>query len=432
MTSDQALEITDSQYTGGRLVLLDDQRLDSGLSSIRLATGIAASGQLAAHELGGTAIQDLEAGTTVFYEDLGAAVVYGDPDQIGALSVAAASAPAILLTEPERYVQAIETSTDYATGYADGTADLARRLGIASISAADLQDSLSTPQTFDESRTTWGLQAIRATESCLTGTGIGVAILDTGIAANHPDFVNRQVITANFVSGQDVDDRHGHGTHCAGTACGPKEPTSMPRYGVAGQAALHVGKVLNNSGRGTDGNILAGLDWALRNGCRVASMSLGSPTNPTDAYSQIYEQIAQRASRRGMLIVAAAGNNSSRPTQVRSVNHPANCPSILAIAAIGTDLQVARFSCAGLSIDGGQIDISAPGVDVLSASPGPSPYRRLSGTSMATPHVAGVLALLAQANPGAGSAELQSALIRYARRLNASSADTGAGLVQAP
>lgn len=130
------------------------------------------------------------------------------------------------------------------------------------------------------------------------------------------------------------------------------------------------------------------------------------------------------------MIVAAAGNDSSRPGTVQPVGHPANCPSILAVAALASDHSLARFSNAGINPDGGQVDIAGPGVDVLSSWPEPLGYRRISGTSMATPHVAGVLALLAGANPGANAAELKALLLSSARRLPLASADVGAGIVQ--
>jgi subtilisin family serine protease len=130
--------------------------------------------------------------------------------------------------------------------------------------------------------------------------------------------------------------------------------------------------------------------------------------------------------------VAAAGNESNRPVSIRPVGHPANCPSILAVAALDTNLAVASFSNRGLNPDGGQIDIAGPGVEVYSSWPMPGRYRTLSGTSMATPHAAGVAALLAEANPGARGAALARLLIATARRLDAPSSDVGAGIVQAP
>jgi subtilisin family serine protease len=334
----------------------------------------------------------------------------------------------VLAVEPERvlYASDIPVPGDYLAGYRDAVHDLTARLS----PAADTRPP-AAQATFDESLATWGLQAIRALETRFTGRGVRVAVLDTGVAPLHPDLASRVVKKASFVPGETVDDGHGHGTHCIGTAGGPEKPRVLPRYGVATQAEIYAGKVLSNAGSGSDRSILAGINWAVSEGCRVVSMSLGAPVRLGDSYSRVYELAARRALARGTIIVAAAGNDSHRPGLVAPVDHPANCPSILAVAALTPDLTVAWFSCGGLNPDGGQVDIAAPGVDVLSAWP-PAGYRRLKGTSMATPHVAGVLALLAEAHPGATAAELKNFLLSGARRLPLPSTDVGAGITQAP
>jgi subtilisin family serine protease len=132
------------------------------------------------------------------------------------------------------------------------------------------------------------------------------------------------------------------------------------------------------------------------------------------------------------LIVAAAGNESQRPTYIAPVGHPANCPSILAVAAIDARFLVAFFSCAGINPQGGQVDIAGPGVQIRSSWPRPRLYNTISGTSMATPHVAGIAALYAEASRNARGRALWAALIQNARRLALPSRDVGAGLVQAP
>ena len=135
----------------------------------------------------------------------------------------------------------------------------------------------------------------------------------------------------------------------------------------------------------------------------------------------------------GTLVVAAAGNESSRHEGwYAPVGHPANCPSILAVGAVDEKMQLGDFSNRGLNPRGGQVDVVAPGVDVLSAFPMPARTRRLSGTSMATPHVAGLVALWAEANPKATATELWTLLTQHARRLPLLSTDVGAGLATAP
>jgi subtilisin family serine protease len=131
----------------------------------------------------------------------------------------------------------------------------------------------------------------------------------------------------------------------------------------------------------------------------------------------------------GTLCIAAAGNDSRRPNLTQPVSHPANCPSVMAVAAVDSALRVASFSNGGTSAVGGQIDIAGPGVDVHSSWRDPERYRSISGTSMATPHVAGVAALLVESR-GARGAGAWATLTQLARRLPLPAADVGAGLVR--
>src|SRR5699024_608070 len=110
---------------------------------------------------------------------------------------------------------------------------------------------------------TWGLRAIGAGESTASGQGVRVAVLDTGMSPDHPDFADRTIVPNSFVSGESAEDGNGHGTHVIGTACGPREPATGPGYGVAYAAEIYAGKVLDNSGSGSDAEILAGISWAI-------------------------------------------------------------------------------------------------------------------------------------------------------------------------
>src|SRR5690606_29197197 len=194
----------------------------------------------------------------------------------------------------------------------------------------------------------------------------------------------------------------------------------------------YVGKVLSDEGAGADGTVLQGIDWAIENGCHVLSLSLGSAMQPGQGYSAVFEAVAQRALAAGTLIVAAAGNESSRPEYIAPVGHPANCPSILAVGAVDRNLKVAPFSCGGIESDGGEVDMAAPGGDIHSAWPVPQEHHTISGTSMATPFVAGVAALHAQASPDASGRALGDRLLRTVQKLGEPHRDVGAGLVQAP
>jgi subtilisin family serine protease len=381
----------------------------------------------------------------LMFPDLGVAVVDSPPAQIEAAGVGGGSD--ILAIEPERVVYAINELSapgvrpslpavdpssgiplDYLRGYRDAVNHLCDTL--IGPGAELMAEGFAPP--VSETENTWGLQATNVPASHFTGKGIKVAVLDTGFDVGHPDFAGRQVTPESFISGEPVQDGHGHGTHCIGTSCGPRQPGMLPRYGVAFEVEIFAGKVLSNQGSGGDAGILAGIQWAITNGCAIVSMSLGAPTQVGTPFSQIFEQAASRALAAGTAIIAAAGNESMRPQFIAPVGHPANCPSIMAVAAVNRNGQVAPFSCGGLNPQGGQVDIAGPGVNVRSSWPRPTLYNTISGTSMATPHVAGIAALWAQSSADFRGRALLNILTQSARRLNLPARDVGAGLVQAP
>jgi len=383
--------------TGRYLVLLDDDWTDATQELNRVA------GIRAVDSADGGAAPSLWEADGLLMRELGVALVTADDDQVTALARAADEPGPIMLVEPERFVRAIEPTV---------------------VAPADVQ-------AVDETVFTWGLQATGAQNSTSTGEGIRVAVLDTGFDLKHPDFTGRTVVSSSFVQGQEVQDGNGHGTHCIGTSCGPRELDEGPGYGVAYKAEIYAGKVLSNEGSGADGGILSGIDWAITNGCAVVSMSLGAPTEPGQAFSRTFERVAKRALERGTLIVAAAGNESDRRIgRINPVGHPANCPSILAVSAVDSARTMAWFSC-GTADDVGAVDLTGPGLDVYSSWPTPLRYKRISGTSMATPHAAGIAALVAQST-GARAYELWARLSQTGRRLPLPSTDIGAGLMQAP
>lgn len=285
----------------------------------------------------------------------------------------------------------------------------------------------------DTAERTWGLAATGAFESRFTGEGIKLAVLDTGLDLQHPDYSGRNVVSRSFVPDEAVDDLQGHGTHCAGTAAGRSADPAALRYGVAPQADLYIGKVLNNRGAGRERDILAGMAWAVAEGCAVLSLSLGAAVRRGETFNTLYEREAQAALNAGSLIVAAAGNESSREAgYIAPVGSPANAPSILAVAAVDQALEVAEFSSGGINGDGGEVDLAAPGVGVFSSLPLPREYGSLRGTSMACPHVAGCAALWAQSDPALRGRALWDRLLSTAAPLSASERDVGRGLVQAP
>ncbi|HAX75818.1 MAG TPA: protease [Cyanobacteria bacterium UBA11372] len=418
--------VAESETTGRYLVLFREDAVDAGMQMLSESASINRFG---------------EADGPIVLSTLGVAVVDAAPAQLRSLRMSADENSPILAIEPERVVYALEepelgypkllrspttidVTADYLKGYRDAVNQLVGNL-------LPTEQGL-TLTAVDESVATWGLQATKVVNSSYSGQGIKVAVLDTGFDLNHPDFIGRTIQTKSFILGEEVQDGHGHGTHCIGTAMGALKPSQLPRYGIAYNAEIYAGKVLSNQGSGADGGILQGIEWAIANGCQVISMSLGSPTKVGTPYSRVYEAVAQRALSRGTLIVAAAGNESRRDKGViKPVGHPANCPSIMAVAALDSQLQIAWFSTRGINPDGGQIDIAGPGVAVRSSWPMPKQYNTISGTSMATPHVAGIAALHAQAS-GVKGQELWNLLVKTARRLPLPSEDVGAGIVQAP
>lgn len=328
-------------------------------------------------------------------------------------------------------VSGVATTSDY--GAASRTDDgplLLERLGVAVVPDRPEQRSTRGPRVEPErwvrvpeprlaaapDGPTWGLQALGPGRG-LDGSGVRVAVLDTGVDLAHPALARALAGSTSLVPGEDAQDVQGHGTHCAGTVCGD------PSYAVAPGAALYAAKVLDRDGRGREADVLAGVEWAVEQGCAVVSMSLSSPGHA--GVSGVFEQVAAELLADGVVLVAASGNESDRPRGlVDPVGRPASCPSVVAVGAVGRDLSVAAFSNGGPSLD-----VVAPGVEVLSAWPGGG-TRLLDGTSMATPHVAGVLALLAQ--DGVAGAAAVARLRAQARALDAPPEAVGAGLAQRP
>jgi subtilisin family serine protease len=437
----------------GLLVTFRENAIRDGISLIRDRAGVGTVAVSSDFDDGAFDTATVAGAGAVVFEKLGVAVLDIDPDQMQGLSAAAAGSDEIIAVEPEPIffatrapVQRPTLTTPENLGYLRGYRDAVNHLyealsGTGEMGGLGLEQEIATT-----SAATWGLEATGVLRSRFSGRGVRVAVLDTGLDLDHPDFRGRAIVHRSFIANQTVQDENGHGTHCVGTACGPANPAGGPRYGVAYGADIFVGKVLSNQGSSLGRSTLSGIEWALTQRCQVISMSLSGRVGVGDTFLEAFENVGRRALRQGALIVAAAGNDSRRGMgRVNPVGSPANAPSIMAVAALDNRMRVADFSNAARNPDGGQIDIAGPGVDVYSSAPEPAPppqppfFRRwtplhdtISGTSMATPHVAGIAALWLEATPGSTALELWQILTTRARRLNLPAADAGAGLVQAP
>lgn len=249
------------------------------------------------------------------------------------------------------------------------------------------------------------------------GKGVKVAVLDTGVDPDHPDLAGKIIEARNFSPNPDAVDHNGHGTHVAGTIAGSGAASDGRRKGAAPGVQLYVGKVLDNGGSGAHSAIIAGMEWAARTGAPVVSMSLGG--GATDGTDPLSSEVDALTAKYGTLFVIAAGNAGAEST----VAAPGAADAALTVGAVSKQDVLAPFSSRGPRIGDFAVkpDLTAPGVDIVAARAagtqiGGHPivdehYIGISGTSMATPHVAAAAAILKQAHPDWTADRLKDALV---------------------
>ena len=264
----------------------------------------------------------------------------------------------------------------------------------------------------------WGVTRIGAPLAWGTNTGAGVkvGVIDTGVSTTHPDLAANVAGCVSFISGIPAcEDDNGHGSHVSGIIAAVNN--SIGVVGVAPDAKIYALKTLDKNGSGYLSDIISAIDWSVANGIQVINMSLG-----TSSDIQSFHDAVTRAYNAGIIEVVAAGNSGPG---ANTVAYPGAYPEVIGVAATDSTDAVPSWSSRGP-----QIDIAAPGVNVYSTYKNGG-YATLSGTSMATPHVAGAVALRLFTHPGESFANMYSDIQSTATPLPWGSTLVGAGLVNA-
>ncbi|SOR80181.1 Subtilisin E precursor [Streptomyces chartreusis NRRL 3882] len=268
------------------------------------------------------------------------------------------------------------------------------------------------------------------------GTGVKVAVLDTGVDSSHPDLAQQVVEEKDFSGSDGTGDKFGHGTHVASTVVGTGAKSDGRFKGVAPGAKILNGKVLDDTGSGSDSGIIAGMEWAVAQGADVVNLSLGGTDLPgTDPMEEAVDRLSAESDT---LFVVAAGNEGEFGEG--TVGSPGSADSALTVGAVDKSDSLAGFSSRGPRVgdSGVKPDLTAPGVEITAAAAagslveseypsGVPGYATLDGTSMATPHVAGAAAVLAQQHPDWSGERLKAVLTGSAKPGTYSSFQQGTG-----
>lgn len=404
---------------GKRLIILMDNYSKSNITKVQneLQVKLTSSAELSGN-VGRNDVLEIDKG--LYFKNIGVAVVEDiEPEH---LKFAKSKNSGIIYWEEER------TFTNKQTSIEQYLKDIKQQLDALKNNFEKIEELIkgenliAIPEPVNSA--TWGLERMKVTTSKYTGKGVNLCVLDSGLYLDHPDFKGRNIIGKSFIPGQAWDyDGDGHGTHCAGTAAGYYTLEDGMRYGVAYEANLLIGKVLNDKGNGTTSSVIDGVDWALEKEAQIISMSLSAPVKLGEKPSLIFEMIGTKAIEHNALIIAAAGNDSNRPNMPKPVGSPANADSIMAVGAINSNNTIANFSNGGINAaTGGKVDIVAPGVNIFSSFSKNSSlgkiYNNINGTSMATPHIAGLAALYLEKHPNLTALELWEKLESTATKLD--------------
>ncbi|MFJ5304624.1 S8 family peptidase [Streptomyces sp. NPDC088350] len=252
------------------------------------------------------------------------------------------------------------------------------------------------------------------------GKGVKIAVLDTGVDTGHPDLAGKIAESESFVPDEGIQDGFGHGTHVASILVGSGAASGGRYKGVAPGAELAVGKVLDDTGHGQESWIIAGMEWAADSGAKIVSMSLGgTASGSSDPLSETVDRLSAST---GTLFVVAAGN--AGPSD-ETIGTPGIADSALTVGAVDKSDHLASFSSRGPRLGDSAVkpEITAPGVNITAAraagttmgTPVDDYYTTASGTSMATPHVAGTAALVAQAHPDWTGEQIKESLASTAK-----------------
>jgi len=346
-----------------------------------------------AKSAGGTVVRELR---------LINAVVIEHPTQVSIAETKLRSLAEVKRVDLDPKINWIKRSDARGVDFAlPSTAGIFKGIDALKKKQAEEQAPMPEPSAPNAQETPWGINRVKAPAAWATtkGKGVKLVVIDTGIDMTHPELSGILKGGWNAIStAATFNDDNGHGTHCAGTIAAKDDDKGV--VGVAPEIDLYGVKVLDANGSGTFDDVIAGMLWAVENKMEIASMSLGAGQG-----NQALADAVEAMKKGGVILIAAAGNSG------RAVGYPAAYPGAIAIAASDSSDRLASFSSRGPTVAA-----IAPGVNVKSTYMGGG-YDSLSGTSMATPHVAGLAALYVATHKGATPDQARAALAAASTKL---------------